>query len=40
MYVKPGVVWSRGGKEICVLGLDGRVSFYAVTVSHSPNCLV
>ncbi len=31
MYVKPGVVWHRGGREVCVLGLDGAVAFFEAT---------
>lgn len=29
-FVKPAVVWSRSSKEICVLGLDGCLSFFSV----------
>lgn len=31
VYVKPGVVWHRGGREVCILGLDGAVAFFEVT---------
>lgn len=31
VYVKPGVVWHRGGREICILGLDGSAAFFEIT---------
>lgn len=31
VYVKPGVVWHHGGREVCILGLDGGVAFLKVT---------
>lgn len=38
VYVKPGVMWSRGGQEICALRLDGAVAFFQVHyLSHSPH---
>lgn len=30
VYVKPGVAWDRGGREVCILGLDGAVAFFEV----------
>jgi hypothetical protein len=29
-YVRPGVVWSRTSREVCVLGLDGALTFFSV----------